>query len=133
MNTVFRPLLPTTRRGRVLLAAILLLALAVRLALWRLPQHLPANDENEYLAVARDLLAGRGWRFYESYPWLRAPLYPLFLAGSLALAGGDAQLALLPTIALSLAHIFGLWLLGRALAQRPERAERTGLWAAAAG
>lgn len=131
--TVFRPLLPTTVRRRILLASILLLALAVRLALWSLPQHLPGNDENEYLAVARDLLAGRGWRFYESYPWLRAPLYPLFLAGSLWLAGGDAQLALLPGIGLSLLHIFGLWLLGRALAQRPERAERSGLWAAAAG
>jgi hypothetical protein len=133
MNTVFRPLLPTTRRGRALLAAILLLALATRLILWSLPQHLPANDETEYLAVARDLLAGRGWRFYASYPWLRAPLYPLYLAGTLALAGGDAQLALLPNIALSLLQIYGLWLLGRALAQREQRAERSGLWAAAAG
>jgi hypothetical protein len=68
---------------------ILLLALALRLLLWSQPLHQLANDEVEYVTVARDLLAGRGWQFYEHYHWLRAPLYPLFLAGSLWLAGGD--------------------------------------------
>ena len=116
-----------------MLAGTLLLALGVRLLLWSLPPHLAANDETEYLAVARDLLAGRGWRFYNTYPWLRAPLYPLWLAGSLWLTGGDAQRALLPNIALSTLHIYLLWLLGCALASRPERAERTGLWTAVGG
>ena len=60
---------------------VLLLALALRLLLWSQPLHQLANDEVEYVAVARDLLAGRGWQFYEHYHWLRAPLYPLFLAG----------------------------------------------------
>ncbi|MBA3470532.1 MAG: glycosyltransferase family 39 protein, partial [Herpetosiphonaceae bacterium] len=134
--SIFQPLLPTTRRGRLALAGILLLALAVRLTLWSLPTHLPGNDENEYLAVARDLLAGRGWRFYDAYPWLRAPLYSLYLAGCLWLAGGDAQLALLPNVMLSVLHVYLLWMLGRAFSHHPEgprRAERAGLWTAAAG
>jgi hypothetical protein len=134
--SVFLPLLPATRRGRRILAGILLLALAVRLALWSLPAHLPGNDENEYLAVARDLLAGRGWHFYDSYPWLRAPLYSLYLAGCLWLAGGDVQVALLPNIMVSVLHIYLLWLLGRAFSRHPEgprRAERAGLWTAACG
>ena len=70
-------------------------ALALRLLLWAQPLHQPANDEVEYIAVARDLLAGRGWIFYDTYRWLRAPLYPLFLAGSLWLANGDLQRAAL--------------------------------------
>lgn len=130
---IFRPPRPTTRRGRWTLASILVLALGVRLLLWRLPTHLPGNDENEYLAVAQDLLAGRGWRFYDSYPWLRAPLYPLYLAGCLWLAGGDVQWALLPNILLSTLHIYLLWLLGRALAARTDRAEQVGLCTAACG
>ena len=71
------------------LLLILLLALALRLLLWLQPAHQLANDEVEYVAVARDLLAGRGWQFYDHYNWLRAPLYSLFLAGSLWLADGD--------------------------------------------
>src|SRR5215212_3344336 len=100
---------------------ILLLALALRLLLWSQPLHQLANDEVEYVTVARDLLAGRGWQFYEHYHWLRAPLYPLFLAGSLWLAGGDPapglpsislgftralHLAALPNIALSVATVY---------------------------
>jgi len=100
---------------------LLLLALALRLLLWSQPLHQLANDEVEYVTVARDLLAGRGWQFYEHYHWLRAPLYPLFLAGSLWLAGGDPapgvpsislgfaqtlHLAALPNIALSVATVY---------------------------
>lgn len=80
---------------------IFLGALFLRLALWMQPLHQLANDEIEYVQVARDLLAGKGWVFYESYHWLRAPLYPLFLAASLALSGGDLWLAALPNILLS--------------------------------
>jgi 4-amino-4-deoxy-L-arabinose transferase-like glycosyltransferase len=109
---------------------ILLLALALRLLLWSQPLHQPANDEVEYVAVARDLLAGRGWQFYDRYHWLRAPLYPLFLAGSLWLAGGDPSpglpsitlgmaralhLAALPNIALSVATVYLSYRLARAL------------------
>jgi 4-amino-4-deoxy-L-arabinose transferase-like glycosyltransferase len=89
--------------------------LALRLALWSQPLHQLANDEVEYVAVARDLLAGRGWQFYESYHWLRAPLYPLFLAGSLWLAGGDLRAAALPNIALSAATVALYYALAREL------------------
>jgi 4-amino-4-deoxy-L-arabinose transferase-like glycosyltransferase len=85
---------------------ILLLALLVRLLLWSQPAHQLANDEIEYVTVARDLLAGRGWQFYEHYRWLRAPLYPLFLAASLWLAGGDLHRAALPNIVLSVANVY---------------------------
>jgi 4-amino-4-deoxy-L-arabinose transferase-like glycosyltransferase len=99
----------------LLFVALLLLALALRVALWSQPLHQPANDEEEYIAVAYDLLAGHGWRFYTHYHWLRAPLYPLFLAGSLWLTGGDLHLAALPNIALSTANVALVALLTAAL------------------
>jgi hypothetical protein len=104
----------SVQRSAFSLLAILALALGLRLLLWSQPVHEPANDEVEYIAVARDLLAGRGWAFYDSYRWLRAPLYPLFLAGSLWLSGGGdpassahvLHRAALPNIALSVANVF---------------------------
>jgi 4-amino-4-deoxy-L-arabinose transferase-like glycosyltransferase len=99
---------------------IVLLALGLRLALWSQPLHQPANDEIEYIAVARDLLAGQGWIYYDTYRWLRAPLYPLFLAGSLWLAGGDLHNAALPNILLSTLNVALAYALTRALVgQRP--------------
>lgn len=82
---------------------------------WRVPFHQPANDEIEYLRVANDLIAGRGWVFYEHYHWLRAPLYPLFLAGSLLVSGQESRWAALPNIALSTLTIPLFYLLGRSL------------------
>ena len=120
----------TRLRPQLPLLLILLLALAWRLLLWAQPLHLPANDEVEYLAVAHDLLAGRGWRFYESWRWLRAPLYPLFLAGSLWLAGGDVHRAALPNIALSLGVVLVIYQLAREL--EPTAGRRAGLLAAGA-
>lgn len=134
---------PTTRRRRWLLVLILLVGCALRLWLWwRSPTHQPANDETEYLQVARDLLAGRGWTFYERYHWLRAPLYPLWLTGSLwltqSLPGAELRWAALPNIALSILTIYLYYLLGREVglsvtrsaAADPARAERVGLLAA---
>jgi hypothetical protein len=102
------------------LTIILLLALGLRLLLWSQPLHEPANDEVEYITVARDLLAGRGWSFYDTYHWLRAPLYPLFLAGSLWLAGGDLHLAALPNLALSVANVYLSYRLAAALLRRTD-------------
>jgi len=101
-----------------LLPFTLAVALALRLLLWSAPLHLPANDEVEYITVARDLLAGRGWQFYDHYHWLRAPLYPLFLAGSLWFAGGDLHGAALPNIALSVATVYLNYRLALALIGR---------------
>jgi len=100
------------------LVVCLLLALLLRLALWSQPLHQPANDEIEYVAVARDLLAGHGWQLYEHFEWLRAPLYPLFLAGSLWLSGGDLHRAALPGLLLSVANVALCYRLTLALAGR---------------
>lgn len=104
----------SSSKERLLLFLILALAAGLRLALWSQPLHEPANDEVEYITVARDLLEGRGWSFYDQYHWLRAPLYPLFLAASWRLAGDDGwpramralQLAALPNIALSVLSVY---------------------------
>jgi len=131
-------LLPTSRRHRLLLAAILVAGALLRLWLWwRTPDHQPANDENEYLQVARDLLSGRGWTLYERFAWLRAPLYPLWLAASLWLARGNLLWAALPNIALGVLMLWLLYLLGREVGHGTRAgdadtgAERTGLVSAA--
>ena len=107
---LFRPFLKLFRTSShampLALLGVLLLAGVLRLLLWAGPLHQLANDEVEYVTVARDLLAGRGWVFYESYHWLRAPLYNLFLAASLWLAHGDLHAAALPNIALSVANVY---------------------------
>jgi 4-amino-4-deoxy-L-arabinose transferase-like glycosyltransferase len=107
------------------LLAVLLLALLIRLALWAQPLHEPANDEVEYITVAYDLLAGRGWQFYEQYHWLRAPLYPLFLAASLWLSGGNLHLAALPNIVLSVATVGLIYALTTELVRRPADADKS--------
>jgi tetratricopeptide (TPR) repeat protein len=112
------------------LLLVLLLALGLRLALWSQPLHQPANDEVEYVTVAYDLLAGRGWEFYTSYHWLRAPLYPLWLAGSLWLARGNLYLAALPNLLLSVANVYLIYRLTRevllAFQPPPPTAQRAG-------
>ena len=100
------------------LVLILVVAFGIRLALWSQPLHEPANDEVEYIAVARDLLAGRGWEYYTHYRWLRAPLYPLFLAASLWLAGGNLHLAALPNLFLSTSNVLLAFWIARALVGR---------------
>jgi 4-amino-4-deoxy-L-arabinose transferase-like glycosyltransferase len=97
---------------------ILCLACGLRAALWTQPLHLPANDEIEYITVARDLLAGRGWVFYNQFEWLRAPLYPLFLAGSLWLSGDDLHRAAWPNIGLSVLNVLIAYHLAHALFDR---------------
>lgn len=105
---------------------ILLLALALRLALWSQPLHKPANDEVEYITVAHDLLAGRGWVFYDTYHWLRAPLYPLFLAASLWLARGNLHLAALPNIGISVTTVYLIYRLTDAIRDAPDHPQRDG-------
>jgi len=102
----------------LLLLVILLLALALRLWLWSRPDHPLANDETEYLPVARDLAHGRGFVFYDSYRWLRAPLYPLFLAFFLRIGGDNARVATLAQVLLSVATVYGFFLLARRLFPR---------------
>lgn len=125
---------PNTPKRRLIheapLLLILLLAVGWRLALWSQPLHEPANDEIEYIRVAYDLLEGRGWVFYEAWRWLRAPLYPLFLAWSLWLAGGNLKLAALPNLVASLIVVYLIYRLTYELA--PESSRRAALLAALA-
>jgi 4-amino-4-deoxy-L-arabinose transferase-like glycosyltransferase len=116
----YREMAANTQRTTLTLSIIIALALALRLALWLQPLHEPANDETEYVAVAYDLVQGRGWEFYTHYHWLRAPLYPLFLAGSLWLAQDNLYLAALPNIVLSVATVPLVFLLTATL-YRPMR------------
>jgi 4-amino-4-deoxy-L-arabinose transferase-like glycosyltransferase len=70
------------------LSLVLLLALALRLLLWgRIPRTGLIADEGEYLSAASWLAHGRGFTWYQSYLWTRAPLYPLFVAAHLRLFG----------------------------------------------
>ncbi len=117
------------RRTLILLLLILLLALALRLWLWSRPAHPLANDENEYFAVGMDLAHGRGLVFYDTYRWLRAPLYPLFLALFFWLGGDHARVATLAQVLLSTATVYGFYLLSRRLFRGPW-SERAGLIAA---
>jgi len=71
-------------------AAIFALALALRLA-WVIFARLThagegyylEGDATEYIAVARNLLAGRGWWSPDQggVPYVHGPIFPLFLAG----------------------------------------------------
>lgn len=83
-------LLPTglNLRRWLPLLLVLLVALALRLALWHsLPREGLISDEAEYLAAANWLAAGRGFAWHQGWLWTRAPLYPLFLAAHMRLFG----------------------------------------------
>lgn len=100
-------------RTQILLVLILLLALALRLWLWSRPEHPLANDETEYLPVGLDLANGRGFVFYDTYRWLRAPLYPLFLGFFLFVSGDSTRLVTLVQVLLSTATVYLFFLLAR--------------------
>ncbi|NJO07641.1 MAG: hypothetical protein HC876_20165 [Chloroflexaceae bacterium] len=59
------------------LMLVLLVALALRLALWdKLPRQGMIGDEAEYLAAADWLANGRGFAWYQGWLWTRAPALP---------------------------------------------------------
>lgn len=129
MGTKIEALRPGPDREKYLLVLILLLALALRLWLWSRPDHPLANDETEYLPVARDLVSGQGFVFYNSYRWLRAPLYPLFLALFFWLGEGNARVATMAQVILSTATVYGFDLLARRLFPG-EKGRKAGLFSA---
>jgi 4-amino-4-deoxy-L-arabinose transferase-like glycosyltransferase len=104
-----------TRREWRDLGLVLGVALALRLALWcLLPRELPISDEPEYLAAAGWLARGHGFSFYAEWPWLRPPLYLLFLAPFVGLFGFDLTPIRLVQIAVSLLVPALVYTLGRA-------------------
>ncbi|HMQ32874.1 MAG TPA: hypothetical protein PKD53_19240 [Chloroflexaceae bacterium] len=84
----------------------LAVGLALRVALWdRLPRLGLISDEAEYLAAADWLANGRGFAWHTQYLWTRAPLYPLFVAGHIALFGRELGPIFLTQTALSLLNV----------------------------
>ena len=79
------------RRGRRLAVAILLAALAIRVA-WVIatPDYQLVHDANDYNTHAASIAAGDGFATSHGRPTaFRPPLYPLFLAGIYVFTGGS--------------------------------------------
>lgn len=93
----------------------LLLALALRLLVWRWHEFYPlGGDEQEYLQQALTLL--RDWRYTE-LRLMRPPLYGAFLAGSILLVDSLVQQLRLVQALISTATVLPVWLLTRELAR----------------
>ena len=116
-----------TRRYWRDLGILLGLALGVRLGLYLvLPRAEPVSDEAEYLAAAWGLARGQGVAFYAEWPWVRPPLYLLFLAPFLRLFGSASgplapsvrEAVRLVQIGLSLAVPLLVYHLGRVMWDR---------------
>jgi hypothetical protein len=70
-----------SRRVDPHVALILLVALALRVAVWwTLPYRDFVSDEAEYWGAAVWLAQGRGFSFFDGWIWTRPPVYLLFLA-----------------------------------------------------
>jgi 4-amino-4-deoxy-L-arabinose transferase-like glycosyltransferase len=119
-----------THRQIVLLAAILVLGLAARLAYVALFAGLdspPEYDGVDYDLLARNLLAGEGYDLYFGPTAFRAPGYPLFLAGAYAVTGGSWAAVRILQALLGTATIAAAY----ALARQAFGRERVALLAAA--
>jgi 4-amino-4-deoxy-L-arabinose transferase-like glycosyltransferase len=101
------------------LGAILLLALAFRILVWRIaPYTGRIGDEGEYYSAAAILADGRGFSFLDQSIWLRPPLYIVALAAFFRLFGTATGPVWLAQVAIGLATIALVYLLGRAYAER---------------
>ena len=117
----------TPARPRSILLAILVIALALRLAHWWAVRDEPffaqlAMDSQEYDRWAREI-AGGAW--LGSQVFFQAPLYPYLLAFVYAVAGRSLDAVYLLQIAAAVAGIWALYRAGREMAD-----ERVGLVAA---
>lgn len=120
------------------LAAALLLRLGFALVYW-VDKPL-THDEREYLELAENLAAGRGFTYTDTpgppERFGRAPLYPLFLAGVMNVSGTaatpvDRRLTAVK-IAQALVGTVGVWLIGLlAIAVGGESIRSIALWLAA--
>jgi 4-amino-4-deoxy-L-arabinose transferase-like glycosyltransferase len=101
------------------LAAILLLALAVRILVWRIaPYTERIGDEGEYYSAAAILADGRGFSFLDQSIWLRPPLYIVALAAFFRVFGTVTEPVWIAQVLLGLATIVLVYLLGRLYAER---------------
>lgn len=118
---------PRDRSPRLLLAALLALAFALRLVHWWAVRDEPffawlAMDSQEYDRWAREVAAG-DW--LGSQVFFQAPLYPYFLAVLYTLFGRNLDAVYLTQIALAVAGVWALYRAGREMG-----GERVGLAAA---
>ncbi|MFV9504448.1 MAG: tetratricopeptide repeat protein [Oscillochloridaceae bacterium umkhey_bin13] len=114
----------------LLLVMLTLLGLGLRLLVWQWREFQPlGGDEQEYLAVALTLLRDRQ---YTELLFMRPPLYPIFLAGSIVLVDSLVQQLRLVQVLISTATIPLVYLLAHevALSQRVARPRLVGLVAA---
>jgi hypothetical protein len=101
------------------IGAIFLLALALRLVVWRWREFYPlGGDEQEYFNQALTLL--REWR-YEELRLMRPPLYGFFLAGWIVLVDSSVQNLRLVQAVISAATVVPVWLLTKELGAWPLR------------
>ncbi len=114
-------LLPATWRGRLALGVLLIVALVLRLAVWRWHRLYPlGGDEREYFSQALTWLQGKG---YHDLPLMRPPLYPAFLAVVFQLFDSQVQRVRLVQALISTGGVYLQWLFVRlALPQHNERA-----------
>jgi 4-amino-4-deoxy-L-arabinose transferase-like glycosyltransferase len=124
-----RPVIRKRHDGlRIILLAILGVALLVRLAHWAAVRGEPffaqlAMDSQEYDRWAQ-AIAGGDW--LGSQVFFQAPLYPYLVAAVYAVIGRSLDAVYLLQIAAAVAGIWALWRAGRAIGE-----ERAGLVAAA--
>ncbi len=110
-SAAYRSLWPASARERWLLLAILVAALALRLAVWRWHMLYPlGGDESEYFNQALAWLRGEG---YHDLPLMRPPLYPVFLAGVFQLFDSQVQRVRLVQALISTGTVYLQWLLAR--------------------
>lgn len=100
--------------GRLILGIGLCLALAVRIAACVLCTDDLTRDRDVYLGIAENVAAGRGYCSPGSTAATayRPPLYPLLLAGALAVLPSAAAVALV-NIVFGLLTVVAVWSLGR--------------------
>ncbi|MCL5256407.1 MAG: glycosyltransferase family 39 protein [Chloroflexi bacterium] len=85
------------------------------------------SDESEYFGAALSLAQGRGFSFFDSGPWLRPPVYIVFLAIPIKLWGPQVTPILAIQHGISVLTIVLFYLIGKELFNR-----RVGLFTAAA-
>lgn len=91
----------------------LFLAVLLRIVVWlTLPRTGSISDESEYVAAATWLAYGRGFAWYLDAFWMRAPLYPLFVAAHIRI-GGSEQWVWFTQVLLSLSHVLLVWGIAR--------------------
>jgi 4-amino-4-deoxy-L-arabinose transferase-like glycosyltransferase len=108
-------------RTYISLLLIFLLGLGLRLVVWRWREYYPlGGDEQEYLGVALTMLRERR---YEELLFMRPPLYPIFLAGTIYLFDSLVQNLRLVQALISAATIPFVYLLTSEISLQSSPAE----------